>query len=524
MNIGYAIQPNRPGQQNRPVTHNDLEKIKKGGFTAVRLPINWVTEMDTVAPYALHASFLETIDDLVGFALKLHLAVVLDNHMDEQLMNAPEEFKDRYLSLWRQLSLHYSNYPPELIFELLAEPHGKMDNYWPQYLSSALSIVRKDNPERAVIIGPSLSNRPQMLSMLSLPEEDRHIIVTFHQYSPVKFTMQGEQWFPFGKPMEWLGTKWPAEPNDESAITQLMKDVAAWAVKNKRPIFMGEFGVSSNADPASAAKWIKSNREEAEKQGFSWGYWSCYGLKFNIFNEQTNDWRSEYLDALIPGSVPLSTTLKPDTAIRPATPGITAAAVLQKCIDAMGGAQRMAKVTQISMSGTAMMGDMSLSLEEKYILPGSYESTIRLNGMDFLHTLVKPGITTVTVQGQNREVNAEDKEELTEKGSFFLEAYLLSQKKYELTLMGIQPVNGEDCYVVKTNSPLGRTFFTYYSIKTGLALRTAFTQKTSTGDLLCQTLFDDYKEINGVLIATKITSDRGPSRIEARFPNIKIEH
>ncbi|HEY4063655.1 MAG TPA: glycoside hydrolase family 5 protein [Puia sp.] len=525
MNIGYALGSNTSEKQSRPVTHEDLARIKKAGFTAVRLPVNWVSAMDQAAPYALQASFLSTIDSVIGYALRIHLAVVLDNHTDEQLMEAPQQFKDRFLSLWEQLSRHYKGYPPELMFELLAEPHGKMDNDWPQYLRSSLSIVRKDNPDRAVIIGPSLSNRPQMLPMLSLPPDDRHIIVTFHQYIPIKFTMQGEQWFPFGKPMEWLGTRWPAEPDDESAITQLIKDVAAWADKNKRPVFMGEFGVSSNADPASAAHWIKFNREAAEKQGFSWGYWSCYALRFNIFNEQTSDWKGNYLDALIPGSIPVSASSTTDQTIRPVTTGITATTILQKCIDAMGGAQRIATITGIFLGGTAMMGDHPLTLEEKYLLPaGSYEETIQLNGMPFLHTIVRSGMTSVTVQGHDRQLTGEDKELLEEKSNPFPELYLLSRKTYDLSVSGIQLVNGEDCYIIKIRSPLGRVFYNYYSIKTGLLQKTASTQKTSTGDTLYQTRFENYKTVEGVLIATKLTNDRGPVRMEARFTKITIEH
>ena len=59
--------------------------------------------------------------------------------------------------------------------------------------------------------------------------------------------MQGEQWFTFGKPMEWLGTKWTATPAEQQLITDNMNMVSKWAEANKRPVFMGEFGASDHA-------------------------------------------------------------------------------------------------------------------------------------------------------------------------------------------------------------------------------------------------------------------------------------
>lgn len=75
--------------------------------------------------------------------------------------------------------------------------------------------------------------------------------------------------------------------------------VAAWAAKHNRPVFMGEFGLSLNADTASAARWIKFNREAAEKRGFTWGYWSCFAPNFNIFDEHTVTWKQQYMSALM---------------------------------------------------------------------------------------------------------------------------------------------------------------------------------------------------------------------------------
>jgi len=57
--------------------------------------------------------------------------------------------------------------------------------------------------------------------------------------------------------------------------------------------------VSSMADTASAYRWIRFNRSEAEKKGFAWGYWSCFGIEFNLFDTKTGNWNARFLDALM---------------------------------------------------------------------------------------------------------------------------------------------------------------------------------------------------------------------------------
>ena len=295
INIGFAIGSTDPGSELN-ITSADLARIKKAGFTAVRLPIQWVTHMDTLTNI-IEKVFFTKIDGLVAACRNLDLAVILVNQVDEDCMNQPQRRRLRFLHLWEQLSFHYKDQPQTLAFEILAEPHGNLEPLWNEFLRQALVPIRQYNCTRAVLIGPVWSNRPQKLSELSLPPDDQHIIVTFHQYSPVSFTMQGETWFPFGNPIKWLGTQWPLA-GDEEKVIALMDAAVNWARINKRPLFMGEFGVSSHADSTSAARFITFHCEQAEKRGISWGYWSCLGPTFNIFTP-AGEWKPLLLNALL---------------------------------------------------------------------------------------------------------------------------------------------------------------------------------------------------------------------------------
>jgi len=298
INIAFTFDAPVEGAWGNKITNDELKDIRSAGFTAIRLPVQWITRMDSVAPYTINKSFLERIDEVTKQTLKNHLAIIIENCIDEELMAAPEKYKGRFISLWEQLSLHFASYPQQVMFEIMAEPHGKLEHLWNDYYPEALATIRKHNSTRPVIIGPVFYNNPRSINSLRLPDDDHFIIVTFHLYEPIKFTMQGEQWFPFGKPMEWIGTKWTATPEEQKVITYNMDIISKWAIANKRPVFMGEFGVSDHADVESRAKFLKFYREQADQRNFSWGVFS-YIVGFSIYNKGAHEWRKELLTALV---------------------------------------------------------------------------------------------------------------------------------------------------------------------------------------------------------------------------------
>ena len=238
---------------------------------------------------------MNIIDEIFKKALSLRLSVILDNQTDEQLMNDPAGYGARIFKLWEQLSEHYKMFSDSLMFEPMAEPHGNLNGSWNMLISELLKEIRVDNPTRPVIVGAINFNRPDFLYQLELPKDDEHIIVSFHQYNPVKITTQAT-----GFPLVNLwngGTLWP-QKDDEYFLIKMFDRVNAWAVSNHRPVFMGEFGVSSKADIASAARWIAFNRNEAEKRGFAWGFWSCFGIEFSLYNAATLSWNTKFIEAL----------------------------------------------------------------------------------------------------------------------------------------------------------------------------------------------------------------------------------
>ena len=157
--------------------------------------------------------------------------------------------------------------------------------------------MRRTNPDRNLILGPGEWNSFNNLSSLVLPDDDRHIIVTFHYYLPFHFTHQGAEWAQGSQ--EWLGTTWEGKDSEKKAIASDLDQAAAWAKKKDRPLYLGEFGAYYKADLDSRVRWTDYLARQAEARGMSWAYWE-FGAGFGIYERDLKIWMTPLLNALIP--------------------------------------------------------------------------------------------------------------------------------------------------------------------------------------------------------------------------------
>ncbi|MBC7188255.1 MAG: glycoside hydrolase family 5 protein [Calditrichaeota bacterium] len=298
VNLGNALEAPNEGDWGVVLEERYFQLIKEAGFTAVRIPVRWSAHASNKAPFLIDPAFVERVDWAVNQALHRGLAVVLNIHHYEEMMEDPTGHKERFLSLWRQIAQRYRDYPAELFFELLNEPNGNLTaEVWNTLLPEAIAAVRASNPYRILIIGPGQWNAVGALESLRLPEDERGIIVTFHYYNPFQFTHQGAEWVQGSQ--AWLGTTWTGTPQQKNAIELEFVRAKLWAEQHNRPLFVGEFGAYSKADMNSRALWTGFVARQAEKYGMSWCYWEfCAG--FGVYDRNANDWHYPLLRALIP--------------------------------------------------------------------------------------------------------------------------------------------------------------------------------------------------------------------------------
>lgn len=301
LNLGNALEAPNEGEWGVTLQSEYFDWIKGAGFNSVRIPIRWSAHTSAGAPYTIHADFLSRVDWAVTEALARNLAVVINLHHYQEIMQNPAAEKAKFLALWEQLASHYRDYHSDLFFELLNEPNANLTTaLWNQYLQEAITTIRQTNPARTLIVGPGFWYNAAALNSLQLPASDRNIIVAVHYYNPFNFTHQGAEWVSGSE--AWLGTTWMGTPAEQLAVRNDFTSITNWGTANNRPMNVGEFGAYSKADMDSRARWTAHVARTAEANGISWHYWE-FIAGFGVYNATANDWNYALLNALIPGGM-----------------------------------------------------------------------------------------------------------------------------------------------------------------------------------------------------------------------------
>ena len=256
----------------KPVEAAKREKmfadIAKAGFKTVRIPVNFGAWASLKAPYRWeNEAGLKTADAFVKWAAANDLNAIIDLHhveFDGKVEGAATT--DRIVWLWREIAARYKNTNPERVFfELRNEPHDIKAEDWRAQAEEIIRAVRRIAPNHTLIVGfHDWNSRAALVD--SKPFDDANIIYTFHYYDPFIFTHQGATWsseglpelkgVPFPLPVgakietpeaakgKWVENQINAYEKDASADKMFadLKAAKDWSVKNKVPIFLGEFG------------------------------------------------------------------------------------------------------------------------------------------------------------------------------------------------------------------------------------------------------------------------------------------
>jgi endoglucanase len=295
INLGNALEAPNEGEWGITLTEDDFENVKEAGFDTVRLPVKWSNHAAKEAPYKIDETFAKRVDWAIEQATKQGLNIIVNVHHYDEMNEAPEEHAPRLVGLWKQIAERYKDRPDNVYFELLNEPHGKLDEAtWNEILPTVLAEVRKTNPTRPVIVGPSQWNSVRAIDKLELPADD-HLIVTIHCYDPFQFTHQCAHFVEGAE--AWKGKTWGTD-EDKAELRRSFEKAAAWGKAHDKPIFLGEFGVFGAADMNERAKWTRFVVDECERLGFSFAYWELRS-GFGAYDVEKKQWHEPLKAALI---------------------------------------------------------------------------------------------------------------------------------------------------------------------------------------------------------------------------------
>ncbi|HVY24216.1 MAG TPA: glycoside hydrolase family 5 protein [Steroidobacteraceae bacterium] len=291
INLGNVFDaPNGEGTwRSLPATESEIAAFRAAGFTHLRLPVTWGNHLRTTPPYTIDPKFLSRIKQVAGWAASRGMVVVIDAHHEDWFKKDPVGQAERFDALWMQISHAFKDQrDDQLVFEVLNESDAKFidDTQTNELNARILRIIRKDNPNKNVIIGAVGDNAGRLRDNKLLVPSDAHIICTFHTYDPWSFAS--------GQVLTWGSTNekvylLESEPN--------FSKLSAWSARSGCPLYVGEFAASVKDEPTSRAAWYGFISEESRKRGFAYAVWEDGG-EDQIYDRKTESWSPGILDTL----------------------------------------------------------------------------------------------------------------------------------------------------------------------------------------------------------------------------------
>jgi endoglucanase len=305
LNVSHWLSQSdaRGKERERFMTEADFQKIAAMGFDHVRIPIDEVQLWDSTGHKETEAFSL--LHQAIRWAVESKLRVIVDLHIiRSHYFNAGsnplwtnEAEQEKLVAFWRQLSdeLHsYSN--AWVAYEILNEAVAPDPEDWNKLIAKVMASLRTKEPERTVVIGSNMWQTAGTFPSLKLPENDKHIILSFHFYTPMALTHHLASWTQIA---EYKGpVQYPGQIVDTSAYrtlsasaTTFMRDVAngyftkdtlekviapaiAVATAKKLPLYCGEFGIYPTIPEEPKLRWYSDLCEIMLKHNIAYCHWN----------------------------------------------------------------------------------------------------------------------------------------------------------------------------------------------------------------------------------------------------------
>lgn len=196
--------------------------------------------------------------------------------------------------------------------------------------------------------------------------------------------------------------------------------------------------------------------------------------------------------------------------------GMTVKTVLDNYIKAIGGEKAALAVKTIAMTGstTIPQAPAPISFNSKIDVKGKLVVELAMGGMSLMKQVVNEKGGFVIQQGQKVELTGKDLEDMKAAATPIEELNLL--KKPEVSLTGIETINGTEAYALKN----GKTTL-YYDVKSGLKIADVITIEQGGKTMNKTNSYLDYREVKGVKVPFNMIQNVG-FELNIKMTDVKI--
>lgn len=289
INLGNTLDAPTEGEWALAAEEYYIQAFKDAGFGHVRVPITWGNHIQAEAPYTIDVDFLDRVEQIVDWVLDRDLYVIINVHHDSWIKENYDDIsqRNRFDSIWMQVSERFKDKSAKLLFEIINEPRGLEISEINTLNQRALSIIRNQFENRIVVFaGNEWSALDDLFNVATPSQTDDFLIANFHNYDPWNFA---------GICVQSWGTE-----QDKEQMETIYQRAAQWSQDNQIPIMMNEFGVAKYDFQNPENECAQDQREDylrtsvslIHQYGLSATFWDDGG-SFSSYDRANNIWGPE---------------------------------------------------------------------------------------------------------------------------------------------------------------------------------------------------------------------------------------
>lgn len=303
-------------ERKKRFTPEDVRRIADIGFDHVRLPVDEIQIWDENG--FIDKEAVDLLNEAIYWCSKENIRSIVDMHIlrshhfndvtQPKLYTDPDELH-QFTSLWIQLSEQISEWSNDFVaYEILNEPKAQDPNDWNRVSSFVLSMLRKKESYRTMVLGSNWYCKADTFDVLNIPD-DKNLMLTFHFYDPMLITHHNAMWTNIGGYDGQI--KYPGNPVNDNDIQSISEPLRQSVIKENyffnrdtvvdklrlplevrektgRPVFCGEFGCIKKTPIDVRRGWYKDIISVFKEYKIPFTHWDYKG-EFGIFDSNYNE-------------------------------------------------------------------------------------------------------------------------------------------------------------------------------------------------------------------------------------------
>ena len=236
-----------PGVYNQDYTyptHGEIDYYASKGMDVIRLPFLW-ERVQSTENGPLNSAEIARIDDVVNYAASKGLMVDLDMHNYAKgfgaLIGSAQTPNSAFADVWGKLAAHFAD-DSNVIFGIMNEPNQQSATQWLQSANDAIAAIRAAGADQEILVPGSYWD-----GAWTWVSSDNDTVIGTGVNDPLNnFAFEVHQY------LDSDGSGSHANVVSATAGVERLTAITNWAESTGNKLFLGEFGVASDATSLQA--------------------------------------------------------------------------------------------------------------------------------------------------------------------------------------------------------------------------------------------------------------------------------